>query len=240
MFIKIMIQNALQKRGWELRKIKPPRTEMMDALKWLRESGINITTVLDVGASNGSWTRICSSVYPEANYLMFEANPVHFQALNSFAYASENRAADCRAVGPGVGKIHFDARDPLGGGLVPDGKNVHAIEVPMVTLDHSIKETGWGGPYLIKLDTHGFEKGILAGALDTLENTNALVVECYNFKINKSALKFWEFCDHIVKIGFRPVRIVDVMNRKRDRALWQMDLVFVRNDWEGFSYAGFQ
>jgi hypothetical protein len=39
------------------------------------------------------------------------------------------------------------------------------------------------GPYLIKLDTYGFELPILAGATNTLPNASALINEAYNLRV---------------------------------------------------------
>lgn len=238
--MKDFVKRVLRKSGWELRRIQSePKNEMLQSLEWMRGAGVEVQTILDVGASNGRWTRLCASVFPAANYLMYEANPVHFSELKVFADGSTSRHAELRAAGPRSGSIRFDARDPLGGGLDLEGTNPHAIDVPMVTLDMSVKESGWNGPFLIKLDTHGYEKGILEGATKTLKHTNALIVECYNFKITKEALRFWEFCDFMGSLGFRPAKFIDVMNRRFDRTLWQMDILFLRKEWEGFTTARF-
>jgi hypothetical protein len=85
-------------------------------------------------------------------------------------------------------------------------------------------------PFLIKLDTHGFEMPILAGAEQTLEQTNVLVIEAYNFDIASSAVRFAELCARLEARGFRCVDLFDVMYRPADNALWQMDLIFIRAD----------
>lgn len=86
------------------------------------------------------------------------------------------------------------------------------------------------GPYLLKLDTHGFEVPIFNGAKSTLLNTNIIIVETYNFDLTKESLKFWEICDFLEKKGFRPVDMMEPMFRPKDESLWQMDLVFIRSE----------
>ena len=82
-------------------------------------------------------------------------------------------------------------------------------------------------PFLVKLDTHGFEVPILDGASRTLEETSLLVVEAYNFDLGPGALRFPDLCRLLEQRGFRCVDLADPMWRPRDGALWQLDLLFV-------------
>jgi FkbM family methyltransferase len=212
----------------------PTRLEVLCGLDWLVAHEIEVATVIDVGASDGRWSKECRQVLVDAHYLLFDPDPAQSSDLDQFVEEHSRSRADKRAVGPANGMIRFDASTLFGGGLDFEGSKPGSIEVPMVTLDSAVQESGMPGPYLIKLDTHGFEKGILEGASNTLRETTALVVECYNFRIEPTALLFWEFCGYMVSKGFRPVRMVDVSNRKLDGALWQMDMFFIRSDWKGF------
>ena len=59
-------------------------------------------------------------------------------------------------------------------------------------------------PFLIKLDTHGFEVPILKGAQETLQQTNLLVIETYNFQLQPTSLRFHEMCSYMEFGGFPP------------------------------------
>ena len=98
----------------------------------------------------------------------------------------------------------------------------------MSTIDTEVGRLGLSGPFLIKLDTHGFEVPILEGASTTLVRTEALLIEAYNFPIHPDALMFADLCHWLGDRGFRPFDLVDVMRRPVDRALWQFDMVFLR------------
>jgi FkbM family methyltransferase len=208
---------------------------MAAGLKRLRNH-VNIGTVLDVGASNGCWTKMCAKVFPQAKYVLFEPQPCHKKKLARFA-SSTNAAVVAKAVGATEGTTYFEASDPFGGVLAdqPEGN----IEVPLTTIDSTVTHLQLSGPYLLKLDTHGVEKEILEGASQTLPHCEALIIEVYNHRIGKNTLLFWELCGYLHERGFRPVDLVDVMHRKRDRSLWQMDLFFVRNSWTGFESVSF-
>jgi hypothetical protein len=86
------------------------------------------------------------------------------------------------------------------------------------------------GPVMIKLDTHGVEIPILTGALETLKRTSVLVIEAYNFVGAQPAVPFWDLCRYMLKLGFRPLDVFDLLYREVDNAFWQFDLLFVRAD----------
>ena len=82
-------------------------------------------------------------------------------------------------------------------------------------------------PYLIKLDTHGFEVPILEGAAAALGQTNLIFIEVYNFQLTERSFRFHEMCAYMEQRGFRCTDVFDVMRRPKDQTLWQMDMVFM-------------
>lgn len=237
--MKRIIKAILRKAGWELRRISATAT-MSHGLQWLSDHGFHIKTVLDVGASDGRWSRECMAFFPDAKYILFEPQPVHSDALGRFAQSCTAVVIPIRrAVGAREGHTFFDASDPLGGALTSTERD-HTIKVEVTTIDSSISTLHAEGPYLLKLDTHGFEKGILEGASEALENATALIIEAYNYRITDEALLFWELCAFLSGKGFRPIDLVDVMHRQRDDSLWQFDIFFIRSSWEGFDYTSYK
>lgn len=243
----------LMKRGYELRrcnhnsqstpKNSPPvqmRTTMDKGLEWLAANAIQIGTVLDIGASNGCWTEKCRRFYPDAEYVLYEPQPVHSDALDDYAASRPRIKVVKEAVGATVGQTFFEASSPFGGALASSGEAEHTIVVGMTTLDRSSEDLNSLGPFLVKLDTHGYELSILSGASKVLSQSAALIIEAYNYKITPEAPLFWELCSFLDERGFRPIDLVDVMHRKRDNSLWQMDLIFLRSDWQGFDYTSYK
>lgn len=254
--LKRLINRGIRKTGWQLKKIRtlPPKTPkknrkaipprvlepterstMAGALQWLGNSGIPIKTILDVGASNGSWSIECMQYLTATEYVLFEPQPVHEPDLEAFKCNSEqNITLIKKAVGSTEGVTFFHASDPFGGALSSvDGKDM--IQVPVTTIDRVVQEHSLNGPFLLKLDTHGYEPSILTGAVETLEHCSVLIIEAYNFHITSEALLFWELCVELAKKGFRCVDVVDLLHRQVDSALWQMDIIFIRDNWNGFS-----
>jgi Methyltransferase FkbM domain len=110
----------------------------------------------------------------------------------------------------------------------------------MTTINASVSQLQLEGPYLLKLDTHGYEKNILEGAGDTLDETEVLIIEAYNYRISDEAFLFWELCAFLSDRGFRPIDLVNVLHRLKDNSLWQMDLFFIKSTWEGFNDVSYE
>ena len=233
--MKRIVKSLLLRAGWEIHRTDDAhRSSMTGGLRRLANRGTRFNTVLDVGASDGRWTEQCMEFFPDAKYLLFEPQPVHAPALDAFVGRHrESVVAIKKAVGASEGFTHFDASDPLGGALA-EQEGAETIQVSLTTLDTAITETGARPPYLLKLDTHGFERSILGGASKTLEHCEALIIEAYNFRISGEAMMFWELCALVSAKGFRTVDVADVLRRPGDNALWHMDLFFIRSNWTGF------
>ncbi len=72
--------------------------------------------------------------------------------------------------------------------------------------------------------------------MNTLANTDVIIMECCNFEIAPECLLFHEMCDLPKKHGFRCIDLVDPLYRPCDNSFWQMDLVFVRENRDEFKY----
>jgi FkbM family methyltransferase len=208
---------------------------MNHALKQCKTRNLNIATVIDVGASNGCWSADCMEHYPEAYYYLIEAQEPHKPDLEAFKQKHNNVNYVLAAAGNKVGEIYFD-NGGLFGGLASDTPLAQShIVVPVTTIDTEVKKHQLKAPYLVKLDTHGYEVPILEGAAETLKNANLVIIETYNFKLTKDSLRFWEMCNYMSDLGFQPIDMVDFMHRKKDGAFWQMDTFFIKKDSIEFS-----
>ena len=228
--MKALIKSALRSMGVEVRRAQheqPGRAGTMAStlVKWAVSTEVN--TVIDVGASNGSWTRLALKGWPKAQYLLVEAQrEPHEQELMTLASENSQIQYVFAAAGPRNGTTYFDASDPFGGVASVQPTDGDCISVPVVSLDDEIENRHLQGPFLLKLDTHGFEVPILRGATHILPECSLLVIESYNFDISPDCLRFPQFCAHLEDLGFRCIDICDVLRRPGDGCLWQFDLFF--------------
>jgi FkbM family methyltransferase len=205
------------------------------ALKRCKGRGLHIETIVDVGASDGRWSLIAREFFPQAFCLLIEAQEEHKKSLEKLAARMSRFDYVIAAAGDRHGTAFFDAGDLFGGlaSASPVGNN--CISVPMVTVDEEASRRNLSPPYLLKLDTHGFELPILKGAKKILASASLVVIETYNFRLTDDSLKFHEMCVYMEGKGFSCVDLVQPMHRPGDQAFWQMDLLFIPSDDSVFS-----
>lgn len=165
---------------------------------------------------------------------MIEAQPAHELSLSRLRKTEQSIDYIIAAAGDCDGESYFAAGDLFGGVASHEPLQGNCIRVPMVRLDSLLRNRSLDSPFLLKLDTHGFEVPILEGAVEVLSRTELLVVEVYNFQITPQSLRFHEIIAYLEARGFRCVDICDPLFRK-DGVLWQMDLFFMRADSAEFS-----
>jgi len=85
-------------------------------------------------------------------------------------------------------------------------------------------------PDMMKLDVQGYELTVLEGARKSLEQCQAVILELPFHRFSQSTNIFHEAIFYMVKRGFRPYEIVDVLRRPLDGAMGQCDLLFVKED----------
>ena len=193
-----------------------------------RRPEVPVESVIDIGASDGRWSAELMRHFPGASYLLVEAQEAaHGEALRQFKAAHRNVDYVLAAAGDRDAEVHFDASDPFGGVASPAPFPRNDIVVRMAAVDTLVRERSVRPPFLLKLDTHGFEAPILEGARETLRQSSMLVIEAYNFTLRPGCLRFYELCQFLEARGFRCVDLFDILHRPGDHAFWQMDMVFV-------------
>ena len=177
--------------------------------------GIKINTVIDIGASNGRWSELCMKYYPDAKYLLIEAQKEYKPYLESLCKKHNNILYSLSVASDKSGKIYFDDTS-VGGGTASSQKiNENYKEFDAITLDTEIENRGLKPPFLIKFDTHGFEIPIMEGAQNILKDTHLIVIEAYNFKLNDITLRFHEMITKLETMDFRCIDIVNIPIKQR-------------------------
>jgi FkbM family methyltransferase len=186
------------------------------------------STVIDIGAAKGEWTLETLSLLPDADYLLFEPLKEREEELSQLAAKYNNIHFIPYAAGAKNEEIKFRISEDLDGsgvGDVHETQNVRVLKVTSVQeeiIRHQSKP-----PYLIKLDTHGYEVPILEGCEQLLTQTSMFIIECYGFHLTGKSLLFHELCQYMYQKGFRLYDIIDVLRRPTDNAFWQCDAFFI-------------
>ena len=183
------------------------RSHARAALKRMSSRGVTVKTVIDVGASDGRWSLATMDYFPDAKYLLVEANPVHQPALEAFCQTHSQATYELAAASDTSGTLQFDGSAPFGGSADPENLET-AIEVKAV------------------LDTHGHEVPILEGAENVLANASLVVIEVYCYQLTPTSLLFDEMVAYMRAKGFGVVDMSDPLWRPEDKCFWQIDLYF--------------
>jgi FkbM family methyltransferase len=200
---------------------------MQSALQRLSQSGIPVQSVIDVGAASGLFSLMSHQCFPDASIMAIEPLSESFQILQRrLSKLPQVDAHQCVVGNVDGASISFTVSDDLdGSGVGLTGGTSRSIACR--TLDSLASQYMLRGPFLLKLDTHGYELPILEGGQNVLRHCSAIIVEAYNFKISESACLFWELCAVMDRYGFRPIDIADPSPRSLDDAFWQLDIVFI-------------
>jgi len=74
------------------------------ALRRVANRDLEIGTVIDIGASDGRWSGVCAKHYPDAHYLLIEAQDLHEEALKAYVSAHPKAQYVLAAAGTRAGK----------------------------------------------------------------------------------------------------------------------------------------
>jgi FkbM family methyltransferase len=247
--MKRLIRSLFDSMGFEIRRKKKESVlshhsnhRMLGGLSRWKESSTNVNTVVDVGAAAGTWSVSALAFWPNASYLLFEPLAERKVELEALVGKQPNFYFVPCAAGREEGEMRFIVSNDLDGSGVAstaqmDG-NIRSVRV--TSISDEVKKLNLRGPYIIKLDTHGFEIPILEGCKEIIDEVSLFIIECYGFQIADNSLLFWEMCAYMDKMGFGLVDLVDVMNRPKDGAFWQCDAFFKRKDDSLFLYKEFR
>ena len=195
---------------------------------------ISPRTIVDVGASDGNWSAMASAVWPHTDFLLVEANPVFEEDLRAFCAwrgPKFSHTLVLAAASGGEAKCKFHEDNPYQGVDLDSGPRSKVIQT--AALDDLVASGGFSPPYLVKLDVHGQELPVLQGATRILEQACAVVVEVYCWRQCVGSLRFWELCQYMEWLGFRPSDLTDPLYRPYDGRLCQVDMLFERIDAVG-------
>jgi FkbM family methyltransferase len=194
-----------------------------NALMFLREIGIRISTVLDVGAH--AETIELRQVFPDVRHILFEPAAEFHTSLHKnyagmdfvvvpFALSNQDGQGSLRKLSiDGAAITHSMLVDPSDGG---PSETVQTMRLDSFMTDRSDPK-----PYLLKVDVDGYEIPIIQGSEGILRDVACLIVEA-------PTNTFAERLNFVLSRGFKLFDIVDqcyyfgVMS--------QADMIFISKD----------
>jgi FkbM family methyltransferase len=153
----------------------------------LSKAGFAPNTIFDIGAANGTWSTFVSLVFPDARFEMFEPlaelMPAYQKDLQWQLQCHPKFSLHAVALGAKNGPVSMTVhRDGWGSTLLDAQANPeypYKREVTQYTLDDYVEEFALPLPDLIKLDTQGSERAILAHGQHCVEHARIVFAEAW-------------------------------------------------------------
>lgn len=188
------------------------RSDLPSLIRRLRQAGIELNTIYDVGAYKGLWTKaLARRLSKGANFYLFEPNQTFRKELEKIGYPVYSVLLSDKS-----GFRKFYGNSGPGDSYYPEeasnSDTLSERDVPCTTLDELFLDGNNEllKPDLLKIDTQGSELDILSGAQHVIRDLKVLIVECPIVKYNVGAPSLQEYIDKIIQWGFVPFQVVEI------------------------------
>jgi FkbM family methyltransferase len=208
--------------------------DMEFSLQRLSRVGFRPKATVDIGANHGDWSRMCRRVFPDTRILAIEPQVRCEASLRKMASEVGGVTIVQTLLGArATAAVPFYVHEFSGISSVlrePEAPAVDAVPTDMVTLDDLIATEEFPQPQLIKLDVQGYELEVLRGGSQALARAEAVLMEVNLLPIYEGAPLMHETVAFMTDNGFRAYDFCSAMRRPLDDALFQTDMIFVRQD----------
>jgi len=209
------------------------KDSMFQSIKTMKRRGFTPKTIIDVGAYTGGWTTSVIKYFPEAKFIMCEAQPTKKPFLEKIKQKFPSQ------VEYHMGLLGAKEKDNMPYYLMETGSSVfeensgydrEKVQLPMRTLDTLIDVNSLEAPFLLKLDVQGYEIEVLKGARTLLAKADIILLEVSILEYNKGAPLIAEVIDFMNTHGFSMFDITELKRTSGNHALFQADAFFCKHE----------
>ena len=201
------------------------------SLQNLKRKNFYPATVLDIGAYEGLWTLDLLEVFPDARVMMVEAqtNKESFLKGVKQKYPHIDYAISLLSSEEGAIKT-FEENETAS--HVVNGAHPGAQYRQLKTrrLDDLLEAKQFPLPDLLKLDVQGHEMEVLKGAEKALNHATICLLEISLLNLGDNVPLMAEMMAFMNDKGFQAYDISQFIRRPFDKALYQVDMFFVKKD----------
>ena len=205
-----------------------------DILTRMWRKGFQPSSIIDVGASDGSWTVSVMPLFSRAHYLLIEPREEEHSSLESLALSHPNIQYSHTLVSDKVEKLHFNQHGHQSSifGNVDGQRFGDSLELQSTTLDNLIENMHIPIPQFIKLDVQGAELKVLTGAAGIMKSGE---LECVLAEVSFTPFQqgiplAHELVVFMAQRKFIIYDVYDLVRRTSDGTLLQCMIIFLHTD----------
>ena len=236
---KNVVRSLLRANG---RQISPyPDRDLMRRMKLIRH--FRIDKILDVGANDGYYASQMIELGFRGPIISFEPIREVFQKLTKASSNYRNWQTENMALGDEDGEAEINVAGNNGGSssilemlpthieASPESRYVGRERIVVRKLDTIFSQFyEQGDRILMKLDTQGFERNVLEGALRSLKEIQGVQIEMFLQELYKGQMLFDETIRYMEGLGFRLYSIENAFYNKSTGQLLCLDGIFFREN----------
>jgi FkbM family methyltransferase len=231
------IRSILNPIGYDLVKYKTsyPPFIVLDQL-----NRHNIDTVLDVGANIGQYSQGLRKAGFKGRIISFEPTSMAFNILKAKAVSDRKWEIYQFALGEfnGYSSIHISRHSPSSSILQmtelhleasPGSEYLNDERIEIKTLDSIYDDLKLRSENVyLKIDTQGYEKKVLLGALASLDMIKGLQLELAASELYKGEEIYYSICKFVEEKNLRLARVIPGFTHKETQKMLQFDALFFR------------
>jgi FkbM family methyltransferase len=217
-----------QKKESLLHKMGAPH--MFWSIRNLAKLGFQPKVIFDIGAYKGEWTERVNEIFPYAAFFMFEGQKSKENDLKKIKNKISKSNYYIGLLGAENGKEVFFSEIETASNISSSHKNIPNQKLS--SLNVLVRTEKILLPEFIKIDVQGYELEVLKGATEILNQTEVILLEISLLDIgdNNTPLLI-DVLNFMYSLHFVAYDICSVTTRRPlDQALWQTDIIFVKED----------
>lgn len=197
----------------------------------LRKTGFNPAVIIDIGAYEGYWTLDAMEVFPGARILMIEAQQKKEAALHKLAAKNPNLEYAIALLSASDGSELLFSACETASQVVQQASAGDRVQILRTqTLDDLLMRRGFPMPDFLKLDVQGHEMEVLKGGEKSLGHAQLCLLEISLLDIGGHQPLLTDMINFMNGKNFQAYDITQFMRRPYDKALLQIDMMFIKKD----------